>query len=61
MLKTLNSDFLDGEDTLKSRSKGVVRNYQRGRAANKWGRVMSFCALKKGGLQFFQLSLKGGS
>ena len=25
------------------------------------GRIMIFCALKKGGLQFFQLSFRGGS
>ena len=29
--------------------------------ANNRGRVMIFCAFKKGGLQFFQLSLRGGS
>ena len=42
-------------------SQGAVRNYQGGRVANNRGRVMIFCALKKGGLQFFQLSLRGGS
>ena len=42
-------------------AKGAVRNYQGGRVANNRGRVMIFCALKRGGLQFFQLSLRGGS
>ena len=41
--------------------KGAVRNYQGGRVTNNRGRVMISCALKKGGLQFFQLSLRGGS
>ena len=38
----------------------AVRNYQRGRVANNGRRVMIFCALKKGGLQLFQLSLREG-
>ena len=42
-------------------NKGAVRNYQRGRVANNEGRVMIFRTLKEGGLQFFQLSLRGGS
>ena len=42
-------------------SQGALRNYHGGRVANNRGRVMIFCALKKGGLQFFQLSLGGGS
>ena len=41
-------------------NKGAVRNYQGGRVAHNRGRVMIFCGLKKGGLQFFQLSLRGG-
>ena len=41
-------------------NKGVVRNYQGGRVANNRGRVMIFCAFKKEGLQFLQLSLRGG-
>ena len=36
-----------------AKHKGVVRNYQGGRVANNRGRVMIFCVLKKGGLQFF--------
>ena len=41
-------------------NKGAVKNYQGGRVADNRGRVMIFCVLKKGGLQFFQLSLTVG-
>ena len=52
--------FLDVTVSLDN-NKGAVRNYRGGRLANNRGRVMIFCALKKGGSQFFQLSLRGGS
>ena len=41
-------------------TKAAVRNYQGGRVANNRGRVMVSCALKKVGLQFIRLSLRGG-
>ena len=50
-----------GVENLGVFSKGAVINYQGGSIASNRGRVMIFCALKKRGLQFFQLSLRGGS
>ena len=51
-------NYFNFDVPLKTSCKGAVRNYQGGRVANNRGRVMIFCALKKGGLQFFQLSLR---
>ena len=40
-------------------AKGAVRNYQGGRVANNAGRVIIFCALKKGVVTTFSAVLKG--